>query len=246
MRASLSAASSNASRNCKTRPVSIASWLVAPRCTKPAAAGSDFATSAVSSLTSGIAKLPASAADLASASCEYNLAWHCAAMATAEAEGATPARARARASAASKSSMRCNRFASEKISRIRSVVNNGSSSRIVRWSSRACRSIPRKTLHVQAETCGLEEFLAGGHLAESRHFLHRAIGLIDGRVGVRKGFSVGIRDGNAAKGLPPDDAGLLIFGPIRIEKRIVFVGVAMRPTIDGDRLNVARGIESGG
>src|SRR5580692_6098535 len=167
-------------------------------------------------------------------------------MAGADAAGATPACARARANAASKSSMRCKRFASEKISRMRPVVNSGSSNRIVRRSSRTSRSIPRKTLHVQAETCSAGDFLAGGRLAEPRHFLHRAIGLIDSRVGVGESFGVGIRDRDSSKGLTANYAGLLIFRPIRIEKRIVFVGVAMRPTIDRDGLNVARRIEAGG
>src|ERR1700678_987921 len=93
---------------------------------------------------------------------------------------------------------------------------------------------------------GAGDFLAGGRLAEPRHFLHRAIGLIDSRVGVGESFGVGIRDRDSSKGLTANYAGLLIFRPIRVEKRIVLVGVAMRPTIDRDRLNVARRIEAGG
>ena len=38
--------------------------------------------------------------------------------------------------------------------------------------------------------------------------------------------------------------GLVGLVPVRIEQRIVFVGVAMRPTVDGDRDDVARRIES--
>src|SRR5450631_4263723 len=146
--------------------------------------------------------------------------------------------------------MRCNRLASEKISRIRSVVKSGSSNRIA-WLQlpasefrSASRSIPRKAFHVQDETVRRQDFLADGRFAETRNFLDGAISLVNRCVRVGERFSVGIRDGNSAEWLSADNAGLFILRPIRIVKRIVFVGVTVRPTIDGNRLNIARWIEA--
>lgn len=77
-----------------------------------------------------------------------------------------------------------------------------------------------------------------------QQFSDGAPGLIDGHVGVSAGAGVGIRDGNLAKNLAPDDPGLLSFFPIGIEERIRRERVAVRPTIDGDALDVLGGIES--
>src|SRR5271168_3332318 len=82
--------------------------------------------------------------------------------------------------------------------------------------------------------------------AETRDLIDRAVRLIDGGVRVRKSFRVGIGDRDATEWLPADDAGLLIFRPIGIVQRIVFVGVAVRPAIYGDGLNIRGGIESTG
>jgi len=131
-RARSTSIASSASRNCSTSPVSIASWLVAPECTKRPASVSLDVTRAVSSRTRGMAGLPASAVALASALTSNRSARHCAAIAFAAAEEIIPARASARARAASKSSIPCRRARSEKTFRIFSVVNSASNSRCER------------------------------------------------------------------------------------------------------------------
>ncbi len=119
--------SSSALRSCSTSPVSIASWLVAPQCTKRAASGSRLSTSAVSALTIGIAGFPAAAEPRDSATASNSSPRHCASICDAAGPGIRPACAVARASAASKSSMPCRRPRSEKISRTSSVLNSASS-----------------------------------------------------------------------------------------------------------------------
>src|SRR5271154_5361641 len=89
-------------------------------------------------------------------------------------------------------------------------------------------------------------FLAANVAVETRDLVDRAIRLIDSGVGVRKSFSVGIGDRDAPERLAADDAGLLLLRPIGIVQGIVFVGVAVRPAIYGDGLNIRGGIESAG
>src|SRR5579862_235309 len=77
-----------------------------------------------------------------------------------------------------------------------------------------------------------------GCLAEAAYFSCRAIGLIDCSAGVGERGGIGIGDRNSAERLTADHAGTFVFGPIRIEERVVFVRVAVRPAIDGYCLNV--------
>ena len=105
----------------------MASWLVAPQCTKRAACGSRLATLAVRALTRGMARFPAAAASRAIAPTSKNSARHCDSMAAAAAEGMMPWAASARARAASKSSMPCRMRRSEKISRKSPVEKSKSS-----------------------------------------------------------------------------------------------------------------------
>src|SRR5215831_7937622 len=71
------------------------------------------------------------------------------------------------------------------------------------------------------------------------------ITLVDRDVGVCVTVGVGIRDVNASERLTTDDAWTLGIGPIQwFEQRIVLVGVTVRPSIDSDALNVARGVEA--
>ncbi len=102
-----SSASSSASawRVASTMAVSITSWLVLPRWTLPAACASTPATRAVSSLTSGIARLPARPLAATSASRSYSSALQTLAMTLAAPAGIKPSAACARDSAASKSNI---------------------------------------------------------------------------------------------------------------------------------------------
>src|SRR5271156_3730232 len=78
-------------------------------------------------------------------------------------------------------------------------------------------------------------------------FLHGAVCLIDGAVGIGVGSGVGVSDRESPERLARRLAwGLAAFQPELIEQRIVFVGVSVRPAVDGDFQNVARGIESAG
>ena len=160
-------------------------------------------------------------------------------MGATEASDATPACAKARASAASKSSMPCSLWRSEKISRMESVVNRGSSRRAVcfslTWSKsrrsagaaiREARyfhgniSLSRRQLYAGFFNCGRlrRRLLCCSALAESRDLVNRAVRLVNRRVGVGESFRVGIRDRDAPKRLPADDARLLILRPIRIDR----------------------------
>ena len=69
--------------------------------------------------------------------------------------------------------------------------------------------------------------------------------LIDRRIGIRVRCGIGVGDRDAAKPLPRDDAGrLAALEPERIRQRIVLVGIAVWPTVDGDGQDVARGVEA--
>src|ERR1700693_996354 len=141
-------------------------------------------------------------------------------MGATEASGATPARASARASADSKSSMPCNLLRSEKSSRMESVVNKGSSRRAVssllKWSKSRCSAASgvHEALYLQ---CNISLYwwplyappsLRANDAIESRDLIYRAVGLINGRIGVRERFRVRICNRDAPKGLAADDAGL--------------------------------------
>src|ERR1035438_7968625 len=69
--------------------------------------------------------------------------------------------------------------------------------------------------------------------------------LIDSFVGVGVRTCIGIGYGDTSKTLTADHPGLLVFPPIRIEKRIRRVGVAVGPAIYSDALNVIGCVETG-
>src|SRR6267142_6356179 len=87
--------------------------------------------------------------------------------------------------------------------------------------------------------CSSERQILGG-----QQFVDRAVRLIDGNVGVRGCARIRVGNGDAAEWLATKNVWLLSVGPLWIEQRIVFVAVAMRPTIDGNGCDVARRIES--
>src|SRR5271157_4590094 len=78
-------------------------------------------------------------------------------------------------------------------------------------------------------------------------FLNGAVRLIYGAVGVRVGVRIRVRDRQPAEGLAGYLArGLAAFEPELVEQRIVFIGVAVRPAVNGDFQDVAGGVESAG
>src|SRR5947208_3506088 len=68
--------------------------------------------------------------------------------------------------------------------------------------------------------------------------------LIDGHIGVCVRTGVGVGDGDASEAFAANDPRLLARLPLGIEQCIGCVSVAMSPAIDGDALDVARGIEA--
>src|SRR2546429_1657112 len=72
------------------------------------------------------------------------------------------------------------------------------------------------------------------------------MGFVDCGVRVSRRCRVGVCNRYTAKGFAGDFAWTLSCGPFGIEKIVVFVCVAMRPAIDGNRVNIARGIEAAG
>src|SRR5882724_5211539 len=79
-----------------------------------------------------------------------------------------------------------------------------------------------------------------------QQFLHGSMGFVYRGVRVSRRRRVGVCDRYAAKGFAGDFAWTLSCGPFRVEKIVVFVRVAMRPAIDGNRVNITRGIEAAG
>src|SRR5271166_2683383 len=74
--------------------------------------------------------------------------------------------------------------------------------------------------------------------------MHRAIGLINGSVGFGLGSGIGIGDGNSSKRLASKHPRLLFFFPVRIKERIGKESIAVRPAVDGNAVDVARGIKA--
>src|SRR5579863_5824950 len=69
--------------------------------------------------------------------------------------------------------------------------------------------------------------------------------LVDRLICVSVSTGVGVGDGDSPESPPRYFAGsLAALQPKRIEQRVVFVGVAVRPAVDCNRCDVARGIES--
>src|SRR5579885_850750 len=82
--------------------------------------------------------------------------------------------------------------------------------------------------------------------SDGQKLANRAMGLIDGRIGVGARAGVRIGDGDAAEALAADHIRPLVRRNAEIvEERIELVGIAMRPAIYRDRRDVACRIESG-
>src|SRR3984893_4423050 len=77
-----------------------------------------------------------------------------------------------------------------------------------------------------------------------QQFVDRAARLIDGRVGIGAAARIRVGDGNSAEGCSAAYIGPLRRRHVRFVQRVVFRRIAMRPAIDGDGLDVARGIKS--
>src|SRR5579872_3204731 len=75
-------------------------------------------------------------------------------------------------------------------------------------------------------------------------FVHRAIGLVDGRVGVSGRGGIGIGNGDSAEAAPPDLVRRLAWLPFRIEQGVVLVAVAVRPAVYRYRFDVAGRVEA--
>src|SRR5262245_65567654 len=75
-------------------------------------------------------------------------------------------------------------------------------------------------------------------------FLDSTPSLVHRRIGVGRGTSVRVGDRDSSEGLAGDLRGAFPGRPFRIEKIVVFVRIAVRPSIDGDGSDVASRIES--
>ena len=67
--------------------------------------------------------------------------------------------------------------------------------------------------------------------------------LIDGFVGIGKCARIGIGDVNIAERLAADFVRRLPLGPLRIKQRNIFIGIPVRPAVNGDRFDVSSGVE---
>src|SRR5579859_1051199 len=72
------------------------------------------------------------------------------------------------------------------------------------------------------------------------------MGFVDSGVSVGRCSRIGVCNRYAAKRFSGDFAWTLSCGPFQVEKIVVFIRVAMRPAIDGDRVNIACGVETAG
>src|SRR5579862_302046 len=73
------------------------------------------------------------------------------------------------------------------------------------------------------------------------------MGLIDRGVRVSVPVGIGVRNLDSPEGLASDHTRTLGDRPVqRLEQIVVFVGIAVRPAIDRDGLDVARWIETSG
>src|SRR6476619_1416473 len=79
-----------------------------------------------------------------------------------------------------------------------------------------------------------------------QELLHRPVRLIDRGIVVGGGASIGVGDRNAAETRPAKHVRRRTFRPVRVKQRIVFVGVTMRPAVDGDRRDISFGVEPAG
>src|ERR1700730_6718529 len=84
----------------------------------------------------------------------------------------------------------------------------------------------------------------GSRFVGGEGFLDGAVRLVDSDIGVGMTVRIGIRNGDTAERLSANHTRPLRLGPIdRLQKLVVFVGVAVRPAVDGDGLNVFGRVE---
>src|SRR5271154_2060832 len=94
--------------------------------------------------------------------------------------------------------------------------------------------------HHRAKTT-LENLALGAHF----QFPDRAVSLIDGAVGICVSVGVSVGDGDTTEGLPRRNTGLLAaLKPESVPERVVLIGIAMWPAVDGDGSDVICGIEA--
>src|ERR1700689_2272402 len=80
--------------------------------------------------------------------------------------------------------------------------------------------------------------------SSSEQFHDGAMALIDGGIRVRPAAGIRIGDGDATELRAPDDVRALGLRDVRIEQRVIFRRVAVRPPIHGDGGDIADGIET--
>src|SRR5262249_7951919 len=81
--------------------------------------------------------------------------------------------------------------------------------------------------------------------AGARQLVDRAVRLINRRIGGGGCAGIRVGDRDPPERLAADLARRLPVGPVRIPQRVVLVGVAVRPPVDRDRIDVTRRIEVG-
>src|SRR5579862_7255724 len=79
-----------------------------------------------------------------------------------------------------------------------------------------------------------------------QQFLDGAMRLINRRIRVGRGAGVRVGDGDAAAARPADLVRRGSLRPVRIEQRVILVGITVRPAVDGDGGDVAFLIEPAG
>src|SRR5215831_10416233 len=77
-----------------------------------------------------------------------------------------------------------------------------------------------------------------------KQFLYSTVGLVDRCVRVGCGGGVGIGNRDRAEPSAPELMRRLPLRPVRIEQRVVLVGIPVRPAIDRDRSDVASRVEA--
>ena len=75
---------------------------------------------------------------------------------------------------------------------------------------------------------------------------HRPMRLVDRAVGIGGGPGIGIGDGDPPEPAPTDLVRRLARWVVRIEQPVVFIGIAMWPSVHRDPEYVARGLEPAG
>src|SRR5438270_5373810 len=73
---------------------------------------------------------------------------------------------------------------------------------------------------------------------------NRAPRLVYRFISISSGSRVRICNSNPSKAFAPNLAWTVTLGPFRVEQVVVFVSIAVRPAVHGDRRNIIRWIES--